>query len=196
MLLELTVKNCHFLFNGVLYQQVDGVAMGCPLGPLFSNIFLSLHEGCWLDNCPTSFKPLFYHHYVDDCFLIFQSADHIPQFRSYFNQQHPNINFTCEVESNSTLPFLNISIMRTGGRFETSVYQTPTFTGLFTNFHSFIPSQYKPGADPGFFVRRSRFFDVIRGGGEKVLKIMLAFKYRLLVREALVILDPLTNHVL
>ena len=143
MLLELTVKNCHFLFNGVLYQQVDGVAMGSPLGPLFSNIFLSLHEGCWLDNCPTSFKPLFYHHYVDDCFLIFQSADHIPQFRSYFNQQHPNINFTCEVESNSTLPFLNISIMRTGGRFETSVYQTPTFTGLFTNFHSFIPSQYK-----------------------------------------------------
>ena len=32
-LLELTVKNCHFLFNGVLYQQVDGVAMGSPLSP-------------------------------------------------------------------------------------------------------------------------------------------------------------------
>ena len=62
---------------------------------------------------------------------------------SYFNQQHPNINFTCEVESNSTLSFLDISIMRTGGRFETSVYQKPTFTGLFTNFHSFLPSQYK-----------------------------------------------------
>ena len=51
-----------------------------------------------------------------------------------------------------------------------------------------------PGADPGFFVRRSRFSDVIRGGGE-VLKIMLVIKYRL-VREALVILDSLTNHVL
>ena len=47
------------------------------------------------------------------------------------------------------------------------------------------------------FVRRSRFSDVIRvgGGGEKVLKIMLFIKYRL-IREALVILDSLTNHVL
>ena len=52
------------------------------------------------------------------------------------------------------------------------------------------------GADPGFFVRRSRFPNVIRGGGgEKVLKIMLAIKY-MLVREALVILDSLINHFL
>ena len=43
-LLGFAVKNCHFLFNGVLYQQIDGVDMGSPLGPLFANIFLSLHE--------------------------------------------------------------------------------------------------------------------------------------------------------
>ena len=38
-LLNCAVKNCHFLFNGSLYQQVDGVAMGSTLGPLFANIF-------------------------------------------------------------------------------------------------------------------------------------------------------------
>ena len=43
-LLNLSVKNCHILFDGVLYKQVDGVAMGSPLGPLFANIFLSFHE--------------------------------------------------------------------------------------------------------------------------------------------------------
>ena len=43
-LLNLSVKNCHFLFDGVLYKQVDGVAMGSPLAPLFANIFLSFHE--------------------------------------------------------------------------------------------------------------------------------------------------------
>ena len=43
-LLCFAVKNCHFLSNGVLYQQIDGVAMGSPLGPLFANIFLSFHE--------------------------------------------------------------------------------------------------------------------------------------------------------
>ena len=40
-LLTMTVKNCHFLFDGKLYHQKDAVAMGSPLGPLFANIFLS-----------------------------------------------------------------------------------------------------------------------------------------------------------
>jgi hypothetical protein len=56
---------------------------------------------------------------------------------------HYNIKFTSEVESTSTLPFLDISISRKNGVFETSVYRKPTFTCLFTNFRSFIPFQYK-----------------------------------------------------
>ena len=43
-LLTLSVKNCHFMFNGRLFHQIDGVAMGSPLGPLFANIFMSFHE--------------------------------------------------------------------------------------------------------------------------------------------------------
>ncbi len=39
-LLSLSVKNCHFIFNGRIYQQIDGVAMGSHLGPLFVNIFM------------------------------------------------------------------------------------------------------------------------------------------------------------
>ena len=54
-LLCFAVKNCHFLFNGVLYQQIDGVAMGSPL---FANIFFSFHEKVWLSKCPADFKPL------------------------------------------------------------------------------------------------------------------------------------------
>ena len=62
-------------------------------------------------------------------------------------------------------------------------------------FHYYqINTQIKTGTDPGFFVQRSRFSHVIQGGGE-VPKIMLVIKYRL-VREALVISDSLTNHVL
>ena len=29
------------LFNGALYEQTDGVAMGSPLGPLLANVFMS-----------------------------------------------------------------------------------------------------------------------------------------------------------
>ena len=76
-------------------------------------------------------------------YMLATALDQVPQFLSFLNSQHPNIKFTCEIESNSTLPFLDISITRKNSRFETSVYQKPTFTGLFTNFHSFIPFQYK-----------------------------------------------------
>ena len=75
--------------------------------------------------------------------MMFQSVDHITSILEYMNRKHQNIKFTSEIESNSTLPFLDIIISRANGHFETSVYRKPTFTGLFTNFHSFIPIQYK-----------------------------------------------------
>ena len=104
---------------------------------------MSFHEQIWLNNCPSSFKPLLYRRYVDDCFLLFRSLDHVPLFLEYLNRQHPNISFTSDIENNGKLPFLDIDISRSHGKFTTSVYRKPTFTGLFTNFHSFIPLSYK-----------------------------------------------------
>ena len=142
-LLSLSVENCHFIFDGCLYQQVDGVAMGSPLGPLFANIFMSFHEQKWLNSCPSSFKPLLYRCYIDDCFLLFRSLDHVPLFLDYLNRQHANITFTAEIERDGKLPFLDIDIFRSESKFATSVYRKSTFTGLFTNFHSFIPNTHK-----------------------------------------------------
>ena len=39
-LLYLATKESYFIFNGKLYKQVDGVAMGSPLGPTLANAFL------------------------------------------------------------------------------------------------------------------------------------------------------------
>ena len=33
-------KNQLFQFDGALYEQTDGVAMGSPLGPLLANVFM------------------------------------------------------------------------------------------------------------------------------------------------------------
>ena len=86
-LLYFAVKNGHFLFNPHLCEQVDGVAMGFPLGPLFANTFLCCHEKIWLDNCLRDFKPLIYRCYVDDCFVIFRCFDHVKPFLDYLNFQ-------------------------------------------------------------------------------------------------------------
>ena len=39
-LLGIATKNQLFQFQGSLYEQVDGVAMGSPLGPLMANTFI------------------------------------------------------------------------------------------------------------------------------------------------------------
>ena len=47
-----TLSESLILFNNEYYKQIDGVAMGSPLGPTFANIFLSYYEQIWLKNCP------------------------------------------------------------------------------------------------------------------------------------------------
>lgn len=142
-LLEIASKDSIFLFNNECYKQTDGVAMGNPLGPTLSNIFLCFHERNWLKDCPSEFKPTFYRRYVDDTFLTFKSPDHIPLFLEYLNSKHPNIEFTAELEKDNSLPFLDVYIKKCTDGFTTSVYRKPTFTGLCTKFKSFIPLTYK-----------------------------------------------------
>ena len=144
----MTVKNCHFLFDGKVYHQKDGVAMGSPLGLLFANIFLSFHERTWLADCHHTFKPMFYRRYVHDCFLIFQSKEQIIPFLDYLNSKHSNVQFTHELENNGSLSLLDINVTRTNGRFSTFVFHKLTSTGLFTNFNSFIPMTYRKGLPP------------------------------------------------
>ena len=119
--------------------------MGSLLGPTLANIFLCFHEQIWLDNCPVEFKPVIYRRFVDDTFLLFRSKEHIEKFRLYLNCQHPNIKFTSEIEENNSISFLDIKINRDNNRFLTSVYRKPTFSGVFTNFDSYIPLSYKSG---------------------------------------------------
>ena len=131
------------VFDQPFYKQHDGVAMDFPLGPTLANVFLCYHEKIWLQNCPSEFKPVIYRRYVDDTFLLFRSKHHIKNFRNYLNCQHKNIKFTSKTENENSISFLDIKITRDNNKFMTSVYRKPTFSGVFTNFGSFIPKSYK-----------------------------------------------------
>ena len=133
----------HFYFNGEIYKQIDGVAMGSPLGPTLANVFMSHMEKRWLKDCPLEFKPILYRRYVDDSFLLFNSDQHIQQFLEYLNNKHESIKFTVELSKNNILPFLDIKIKKESNGFSTSIYRKPTFTGLMSKYNDFAPITYK-----------------------------------------------------
>ena len=67
-LLYVATKVSFFMFKNKFYKQIDGAAMGSPLGPALANIFMCSFENKWLKDCPSGLKPVFYRRYVDDIF--------------------------------------------------------------------------------------------------------------------------------
>ena len=120
-LLSLATKESYFIFNNVLYKQIDRVAMGSPLRPSLANAFLTHHEQDWLDSSPLEYRPLYYQRYVDDIFVLFKSSDHLKRFQSYLNSSHVSMSFTIETEQNNKIPFLDVNVIREQGEFITSV---------------------------------------------------------------------------
>ena len=45
---SIATSQTHFLFNGKVFDQIDGVTMGSPLAPVMANLFLGHHEIMWL----------------------------------------------------------------------------------------------------------------------------------------------------
>ena len=73
-LLEAATSESSFIFDYMLYKQVDGVTVGSFLGPTLANAFLCHYEKEWLDNCPIHFKTVIYKRYVD-IFVLFSSKN-------------------------------------------------------------------------------------------------------------------------
>ena len=119
--------------------------MGSPLGPTLANISLCFHEQIWFNECPDEFKPAYYRRYVDDIFVLFCSPDYLEKFQNYLNSKHRNIRFICEKEQNNSMPFLDVLMTRKDNGFKKCVYHKPTFSGVYSNFYSFISEEYKVG---------------------------------------------------
>ena len=80
---EQALQDSFFNFEGKIYKQIEGVAMGSPLGPTLANAFLCFHEQIWLNECPDEFKPAYYRRYIDDIFVLFRSPDHLEKFKIF-----------------------------------------------------------------------------------------------------------------
>ena len=132
----------HFILNGSFYDQVDGISMESPLGPVLANLFMSFHKKKSLQEFDKG-NVLMHKRYVDDIFCMFGNEIDEENVFEFLNCRHKNIKFTIEKGSNKFLSFLEILVKNEGNRFSTSFYRKETSTGLFTQFHSFTPMSYK-----------------------------------------------------
>ena len=144
-LIELCVCDNLFVFNGKVYAQTDGVAMGNSIGPILANIFMCHLEEKYM--LQSELKPSFYRRYVDDTFCLFDSIEQAQEFLLYINSLHPSIQFDMEIECDSKLAFLDTIVDKANlsysGNPSISTKVKPTDKGLFYNFSSYIPNAYK-----------------------------------------------------
>ena len=142
-LLTRSTTDVEFSFNGDMYRQTDGVAMGSPLGPdpILANVFVGFCE----DKLSADNLPLLYKRFVDDTFSIFHCKDQAEDFAEKLNRMDPALRFTVELEEDGCLPFMDVQISRKDGVFERTVYRKPTFTGIYTRWDSFCPTSQKIG---------------------------------------------------
>lgn len=68
--------------DGSIYKQIEGVAMGSPLGPTFANFYMGhLEENVFQIQMN---KPLIYARYVDDIFVVARDASEVHNLKHYF----------------------------------------------------------------------------------------------------------------
>ena len=139
-LMEMAASSVEFSFNDVIHRQIDGVAMGSPLGPALANIFVGYYESKLFQ---TTSKPEMYYRSMDDTFVVFSIEDECNLFSDSLNSLHPFLRFTFEKESNLALPFLDVFVEKSPCKFITSIYRKPTFTGQYLRWNSFSPRKRK-----------------------------------------------------
>ena len=139
-LMQLATSSVEFSFNNNMHRQIDGVAIGSPLGPALANIFVGYQEAKLFNIAK---RPLVYFRYVDDTFAVFNNEEDCNTFFTQLNSLHPSLCFTYEKESNQSLPFLDVLVERHDSEFLTSVYRKPTFTGQYLRWNSFSPQKRK-----------------------------------------------------
>ena len=142
-LLAICLNTTYFVFQGVIYTQVEGAAMGSPVSPIVANLYMEWFEEHAINTFP--YELTIWKRYVDDTIVAICDAL-VGDLMAHLNSIEPAIQFTHELEQDGALPMLDtLTTRRPSGIMEFSVYRKPTHTDQYLQFSSNQPLQHKLG---------------------------------------------------
>ena len=151
---NLVLKNNYFEFNGNLYLQKQGTAMGTRMAPNYAIIYMHKIETELLQK--TTLKPSFFKRFIDDIFLIWpHGEDTLYDFITMINSHHPTIKFT-EEHSTTQIPFLDTLVYKEHNKLFTKVYHKKTDQKQYLHYKSNHPKNQKDAVPYGLLIRARR----------------------------------------
>ena len=142
-LLLFCLKTTYFLYDSIIYVQVEGAAMGSPVSPIVANLFMEWFEEHAIQTF--IYEITLWKRYVDDTIVALDDSL-LEDFTTHINSIHPSIKFTREEEVDNALPMLDAKTTRdTAGRLSFTVYRKPTHTDQYLQFSSNQPLTHKLG---------------------------------------------------
>ena len=145
-LLDLVLKYNIFEFDGELYQQLVGTAMGTRAAPNIADIFMSFIDGDIISRAQryavNGVSPLIaYKRFLDDIFMVWiGSHNQLHSFYRDINTINPSIKFTiehtkklsdpdqesCPCPAQDSIPFLDTSLSVRNGKINSDLYRKKT----------------------------------------------------------------------
>ena len=173
---QVLTKN-YFQFNGQLYIQKQGTAMGTKMAPNYAIIFMHYLETNILNQATS--KPTVWLRFIDDIFMIWSHGiQKLKLFMELLNNHHPTIKFSYEYNQHE-IPFLDTVIYRTrDNQLFTKVYHKPTDQKQYLHFHSAHPRKQKESVPYGLFIRTKRICSEEKHFEEEARHIIHQLKQR------------------
>ena len=183
-------------FNGKLYIQICGTAMGTPCAVVFACIFMgTIERKAWEILSQVDIHPLLNYRFIDDLLIIVNSSEDAQKVLDTFNNIDPFITLTGNT-SNDTANFLDLTLFKGskfhhGHKFDLDVYQKPSNLFLFLPPFSSYPEHVFKGWIQGYIsrlrinctddiiyhLRRSQFWEQLLARGYAELDLSDYFEH-------------------
>lgn len=150
-IIKFICDNNYFEYNGTIYKQLDGIAMGTNTAVICANMYMAAFDAKFAS------KTYHYSRYIDDVFFIFKgSKQALEQLCKDMNKWMPNIHLTFSVSQDKAI-FLDLDIYLTcKQKLEYKTYQKPTQRYLYLPPISAHPLHTLKGFIKGELIRYLR----------------------------------------